>query len=73
MGEGSGGGERDARRRALNRMAKARLVAMCRRGIARPDGGRTIVEGAYPLSRWTREEILNVILDVEFPSIEAGE
>jgi hypothetical protein len=54
-------------------MAKARLVAMCRRGIARPDGGRTIVEGAYPLSRWTREEILNVILDVEFPSIEAGE
>jgi hypothetical protein len=59
---------REARRRDLERVPKAALVAMCAAGITRPDGGRTIIQGAYPLSRWTREEIVNVILDVEFPA-----
>ena len=66
--EGSGGGERDARRRALNRMAKARLVAMCRTGIVRPDGGRSYIEGGmYALRQWQKDEVIGAVLDVEHP------
>ncbi len=58
---------RDARAVELDRMTKRDLAAMCAAGIRRPDGGRTIVEGAHPVASWTKDEIVSTILSIEFP------
>ncbi len=59
---------RAARRQALSKMTKARLIRMCRAGVTRPDGGRTVIEGGmYPLEQWTKDEVVSSILDAEFP------
>jgi hypothetical protein len=52
----------------LNRMSKRDLARMCADGIVGPDGSRTVIEGAYPVEQWLREEIVASILKVEFPS-----
>lgn len=58
---------RDKRARELNRMRKRDLAAMCAAGIQRPDGGRSIVEGAHPVASWTKDEIVSTILNIEHP------
>lgn len=55
------------RRRQLVAMSKADLITMCREGIPNPRGGRTQVFGAHPLEQWRKDEIVDVILDIEFP------
>jgi hypothetical protein len=62
---------RAARKKQLTRMSMQDLAAMCRRGVHRPDGGITVIEGAYPVEDWTREEIVTSILNAEFPD-DAG-
>jgi hypothetical protein len=53
----------------LQRMTKAALVQMCRTGVRRPDGGRTQIEGGYaPVRDWSKDDIVNSILAVEFPA-----
>jgi hypothetical protein len=58
---------KDARRGQLARMTKARLIALCRSGVTRPDGGRSIIEGAYPLESWTKDDLVSSIMAAEFP------
>jgi hypothetical protein len=59
---------REARRRDLERVPKAALVAMCAVGITRPDGGRTIIQGGmHPLADWRKDEIVGAVINVEFP------
>ena len=59
---------REPRRRELSRKRKFALAQMCRTGITRRrDGGLSYVEGGYaPVIDWTREEIVQAILDAEF-------
>jgi hypothetical protein len=59
---------REPRRRELSRKSKFALAQMCRTGITRRrDGGLSYVEGGYaPVIEWTREEIVQAILDAEF-------
>jgi hypothetical protein len=59
--------DRAVRRRQLVKVSKQELIGMCREGVPNPRGGRTQVWGAHPLERWTKEEILNTILDIEYP------
>lgn len=59
--------DREAQRKKLLRTPKAELIELCRSGIPNPRGGRTHVYGAHPLEKWTKEEIINTILDVLFP------
>jgi hypothetical protein len=59
---------KDARRRQLAKMAKARLIALCRSGVTRPDGGRSIITGGmYPLEQWTKDDLVASIMAAEFP------
>lgn len=59
---------RYARRAELSRKTKAALAAMCRAGIATPDGGRVIIEGGmHPVSSWSKDDIIASVLSVEFP------
>ncbi|WP_225730949.1 MULTISPECIES: hypothetical protein [unclassified Nocardia] len=59
---------RDERRAGLNRLTATRLRTMYRAGIRTPEG-RVVeyLEGAKPLHRWTKEELINTILAAEFP------
>jgi hypothetical protein len=59
---------RESRRRQLSRMSKFALAQMCRTGITRRrDGGLSYVEGGYaPVIQWTKEEIIQAVLDAEF-------
>lgn len=59
---------REPRRRELSRKGKFALAEMCRTGITRRrDGGLSYVEGGYaPVIEWTKEEIVQAILDAEF-------
>jgi len=60
---------RNARRQALSKMTKARLISMCRTGVTRPDGGRSYIEGGmYPLARWSKADIIAAIMSAEFPA-----
>lgn len=57
-----------ARGRELNRQSKAALCAMYRRGIRTPDGRiARWIGGAHPLEKWTKDEIVTCILDIELP------
>jgi hypothetical protein len=59
---------RGARRAELARMTKARLISMCRTGIAKPDGGRAVIEGGmYPLTAWSKDDLVSSIMSAEFP------
>jgi hypothetical protein len=58
---------REDLRRELQRVSKTALIALCRSGIPNPGGGRTHIFGAHPLEKWTKEEIMNTIIDVQFP------
>lgn len=62
---------RDQRARELSRMPKRDLAAMCAAGVQRPDGGRTIVEGAHPVASWTKDEIIATVLGIEYPALPA--
>ena len=58
---------RASRRRELKRMSKSALARMCQTGIIRRrDGGLSYVEGAYPVIQWTKEEIVQSVLNAEF-------
>ena len=58
---------REPRRRELSRKSKFALAQMCRTGITRRrDGGLSYVEGAYPVIEWTKEEIVQSVLNAEF-------
>ena len=57
----------DEYRKKLQRTPKAELIQLCRAGIPNPRGGRTQIFGAHSLEKWTKEELVNVILDVMFP------
>ena len=59
--------DRNERRRQLARTSKQHLIDVCRSGVANSRGGRTQVWGAHPLEKWTKEEILGTILDIEYP------
>jgi hypothetical protein len=64
---------REPRRQALARMAKFALAQMCAAGITAPDGGRVVIEGgAAPVIEWTKDEIVQAVLDVEFGRPAAG-
>jgi hypothetical protein len=59
---------RYARRTALSKMTKARLIIMCRTGVSTPDGGRVIIEGGmYPLTAWSKDDLIASILSAEYP------
>ena len=58
---------REQRSKALNRMSKRDLAAMCRDGVLEPDGGRRVIEGGYPVVGWRKDEIVASILRIEFP------
>jgi hypothetical protein len=58
---------REPRRRELSRKSKFALAQMCQAGITRRAGGVSYVEGGYaPVIEWTKEEIVQAILDAEF-------
>ena len=59
--------DRAQRRRTLASTSKRDLIGLCREGVPNPRGGRTQVWGSYPLEKWTKEEIMNTILDIEYP------
>lgn len=59
--------DRNERRKALACQTKQALIGMCRDGIPNPRGGRTHVYGRYSLEKWTKDEIIATILDVEYP------
>ena len=59
---------RNARRRELGKMTKARLISMCRRGVTKPDGTCYYIEGGmYPLDKWSKADIIASIMSAEFP------
>jgi hypothetical protein len=59
---------KDARRGQLAKMTKARLIALCRSGVTRPDGGRSIIDGGmYPLEQWSKDDLISSIMTAEFP------
>jgi hypothetical protein len=59
---------RNARRAALGKMTKARLIAMCRTGVTTPGGGRAIIEGGmYPLTAWSKADLIASIMSAEYP------
>jgi hypothetical protein len=59
---------RSARRAALARMPKARLITMCRTGVTAPGGGRVVIEGGmYPLTAWSKDDLIASIMSAEFP------
>jgi hypothetical protein len=58
---------REQRRKALNRMSKRDLAAMCRDGVLAPDGSTCVIEGGYPVTEWRKDEIVASILRVEYP------
>lgn len=59
---------RDARLRELDRLPKARLAAMYRRGVRRPDGAwQQWGGGVTPPERWRKDEVISSILEIEFP------
>lgn len=59
---------REARRQALAKMTKARLVGMCRAGVIKPGGGRVVIEGGmHPLTAWSKSDLIASIMSVEFP------
>jgi hypothetical protein len=60
---------REERRAELSRMTKRSLAAMCRDGIRRPDGGLAFIEGAHPVERWDKDEIITSVLSVEYPAV----
>jgi len=63
----SGVQAQEPRRRELSRKSKFALAEMCRTGIRRRDGDLSYVEGGYaPVIEWTKEEIVQAILDAEF-------
>ena len=59
----------DARVRELQRMSKAALAAMYRRGVTGPDG-QVIRYGwsEYPLGKWAKDDLISSILSIEFPA-----
>jgi hypothetical protein len=58
--------DRDARRRELSKLTKARLIRMCAAGVRTPDGGIRYIEGGmYPLSAWRKDEIVDSIVRAE--------
>lgn len=58
---------RDDRVKQLARMSKQALIGMCRDGIPNLRGGTTTVWGRHPLEKWTKDEIVATILDIEYP------
>jgi hypothetical protein len=59
--------DRDARRRELTKLPKWRLARMCADGVATPTGGVCVIEGAYPVAEWRKDEIVESILNAECP------
>jgi hypothetical protein len=59
--------DRRDRRKQLAKMSKRALIAMCQTGIPNPRGGKTRIWGAYSLDKWTKDELVDTILDVEYP------
>jgi hypothetical protein len=59
--------DRHDRRKQLAKMSKAALIEMCRAGVPNPRGGTTMVWGRYSLDKWTKDEIVATILDIEYP------
>lgn len=58
---------RQERAAELARLPRAELIALCRRGIPNHRGGRTTVWGTYPLEQWTKDDLIETIVDVLFP------
>jgi hypothetical protein len=58
---------RDDRARELTRMPKRELVRLCTTGIRRPNGQTTTVEGAHPVSSWSKDDLISTILGIEHP------
>lgn len=64
--------DRDKRVRELDRMTKAALIRMYRRGILAPGGGRVAYGGgAHPLESWRKDELVSTIIGIEFPGVTA--
>lgn len=59
---------RNARRAALARTTKGRLIDLCRAGVTKPGGGRVIIEGGmHPLTDWSKDDLVSSIMSAEFP------
>src|SRR5260221_3283294 len=64
---------RHRRQRELARLSGAALRDLYRRGVTRPDGGTTkSLLSVGELGAWTKEELVNHILCIEFPGIRHG-
>lgn len=60
---------RDERVTELNRMPKAQLIRTCKAGVRKPGGGLCYIDsGMFPLESWQRDELINSVLQVEYPA-----
>jgi hypothetical protein len=60
---------REARRRELAKLTKSRLCALYRTGVRTPDGRiGYYVGGLHPPEQWRKDEVINTILGIEFPT-----
>lgn len=60
--------ERDARVTELTRMTKTRIIDYYRTGVKKPNGGRVrAISAAYPLEKWTKDELISAIIGIEYP------
>ena len=61
---------RDDRVRVLTRMTKRRLAAMYRQGVRGPSGGLVQWAGGQnPPEKWTKDELVSTIIEIEHPQI----
>lgn len=61
-----------ARRRALRRQTIPALIRLCQNGVTAPSGKTVqITGGAYPLSMWSKDDLVAAIMSAEFADAEA--
>jgi hypothetical protein len=65
---------RDERARQLSRTTKAVLCRMYRTGIVTPQGTTALyLDGMYPPEQWRKDEVISVILRIEYPPDETAD